>query len=309
MPEIVVTEDGSITCLDAETGELYHNRAGAYTEALRNYVLPSGLEVLLAKQNSLRVLDVCFGLGYNSFVLIQHLLSLLAHLGEPKENFSLELIGLDQDRQIFDLVAPVLESANFTDLPNGLIKATSDAANKFKQSSEHQVCHFSSLVGRTEIAIKLEMRLADVRRELPLLVGESPQSFDLIFHDGFSPRRVPELWTIDLFHHYVGLLKPTGKILTYSSAVAVRGAFQLLGLIVKRTVAVGRKTGGTIASLQDDFDGGGETYPLTAEEDKRLSTASATPYRDPGLIGERRQILLRREKEITDLRLNEKGER
>jgi hypothetical protein len=308
MPEIVVTEDGSITCLDAATGELYHNRAGAYTEALKNYVLPSGIESLLLTGKDLRVLDVCFGLGYNSFVLIQRLLSLLAGRVKAQEKFALELIGLDQDRQIFAMIAPVLESANFADLPSHLKTAISESASKFSYSSDDQICQVSCSAGAGGLALELELRLADVRGELPQLVRQYPQSFDLIFHDGFSPRHVPELWSIDLFKYYVELLKPTGKILTYSSAVAVRGALKALGLIVKRTAAVGGKSGGTIAALLDEFEEKGEIYPLTAEEEKRLASSSATPYRDPSLIDTRSQILARRLKEIADWRLPEAGE-
>jgi len=236
------------------------------------------------------------------------LLSLAAGQAKPKEEFTLELIGLDQDRQIFELVATVLESANFANLPTHLKTALIESADKFKRFSEHQVCRVSCPAGGGQLALKIELRLADVRRELPELAKQYPQSFDLIFHDGFSPRRVPELWTVDLFRHYVELLKPSGKILTYSSAVAVRGAFKSLGLIVKRTSAVGGKSGGTIAYLLDEFLGTGDVYPLTADEEKRLASSSATPYRDPGLTDARSQILLRRQKEIADRRLQEAGQ-
>lgn len=307
MPEIVVTEDGSITCLDQTTGELYHNRAGAYTEALQNYVLPSGLESLFSAQNDVRLLDVCFGLGYNSFVLIQQALSLLEKQTKGKEKFSLELIGLDQDRQIFELIPTVLESGNFADLPSVWKKSIIESLDNLRHSSDRQICQLSCPAAGGELAVKLELRLADVRGELPRLVSQKRQSFDLVFHDGFSPRRVPELWTIDLFRHYVELLRPTGKILTYSSAVAVRGALRALGLIVKRTAAVGGKSGGTIAALLDESGEKREVYPLTAAEEKRLASCSATPYRDPSLADTRSQIVGRREKEIAHRRLQEPG--
>src|SRR6516162_6353208 len=75
MIELVRTEDGSLSRFDEETGELYHNRAGAYTEALRNYYEPSDAKERLQRAGELRLLYACFGLGYNTFVLLAQLIN------------------------------------------------------------------------------------------------------------------------------------------------------------------------------------------------------------------------------------------
>lgn len=164
-------------------------------------------------------------------------------------------------------------------------------------------CQIFNLGENERLTVRVELRLKDLRQELPNLVLECAQSFDFIFHDAFSPRRMPELWSVDLFANYVKLLKPTGKILTYSSATAVRGAFRSLGLIVKRTAAVGGKSGGTVASWVDEKDDQSDICPLTEEEEMRLHSSSAVPYRDPNLSDDAREILARREEEIASLRL------
>jgi tRNA U34 5-methylaminomethyl-2-thiouridine-forming methyltransferase MnmC len=300
MPEIVTTEDGSITCLDAPTGELYHNRAGAYTEALENYVGPCALPHLVAKQTSLRVLDVCFGLGYNSFVLLQQLLELIEGQGKTAKKFCLDLLGLDRDPDILSLLPKVLANPKFDLLASELKRLPNFEGNSIEPWKNFD-CQILNLGENGKLTARIELRLTDVRQELPKLVLECAQSFDFIFHDAFSPRRMPELWSVDLFAQYVKLLKPTGKIITYSSATAVRGAFRSLGLNVKRTAAVGGKSGGTVAAWVDDEQD--DVSKLTAEEEKRLHSSSAVPYRDPTLSDDPRQILARREEEIAALRL------
>jgi tRNA U34 5-methylaminomethyl-2-thiouridine-forming methyltransferase MnmC len=299
LPPIVTTEDGSITCSDADTGELYHNRAGAFTEALLNYVSPCALPSLVDKQTSLRVLDVCFGLGYNSFVLIQELLALIDRQKKPARKFCLDLLGLDNDPQILNLTQSVLCDPKFDYLVSELKRASPLASDQPSQTWQSYGCRVITLGASEKLAIRSDLRCVDIREELPRLALECAQSFDFIFHDGFSPRRMPELWTIDLFAHYVKLLKPNGKILTYSAATAVRGALKALGFDLMRTKGVGGKSGGTLALRQDDEYQVEGVLPLAPEEENRLQSRSAIPYRDPSLSDSRREILQRREEELS----------
>ena len=62
------TEDGSIGLYSFADKDVYHSKFGALTEAWEKFILPSGLE----KNNNseIKVLDVCYGIGYNSKDLI-----------------------------------------------------------------------------------------------------------------------------------------------------------------------------------------------------------------------------------------------
>lgn len=301
--QIVTTEDGSITCVDAGTGELYHNRAGAFAEAMSNYVVPCALPALLRKQTSLRVLDVCFGLGYNSFVFLQELLALAESAVGTNRMFCLDLLGLDKDQEVLKMLPLVLANPKFSELRKQINRASQSEGKDLIESWQNFGCHLFSLGTGDKLAVRLDLRLVDIREELPRLVLECAKSFDFIFHDGFSARHMPELWTIDLFGEYIKLLKPTGKILTYSSATAVRGAFMNLGLAVRRTSALGGKSGGTLAAFQLDSSEADHTFELSADEQSRLQSRSAIPYRDPSLSDSRAQIVARREKEVATSKL------
>ncbi|RMD76132.1 MAG: radical SAM protein, partial [Lentisphaerae bacterium] len=65
----IKTEDASFTFWNEEVREHYHSRIGARREAEEKYLKPSALAERL-KDGDVRVLDVCFGLGYNSLVMV-----------------------------------------------------------------------------------------------------------------------------------------------------------------------------------------------------------------------------------------------
>lgn len=279
--DTVQTEDGSITVCDEETGELYHNRAGAYAEALANYVQPAAIADFARRP--LRILDVCFGLGYNSFVLLDRILQ------SQSPGNQVTIVAVEKDAAILDLIPRVLQDARFERLRSMLKVGASDLG----QSIVSRV----SVETPVGLTVEFDFRLDDLRKVIPELRDEEKQ-FDLIFHDPFSPKRVPELWTVDLFRCYQQMLSDLqSKVLTYSSAAAVRGGLRDAGLEVWRTTAVGGKSGGTLACRPNAAKESQFVFALSEDEEARLKTRSSVPFRDPFFDAERNDILLRRARE------------
>ncbi|MBY0357327.1 MAG: hypothetical protein K2W82_04935 [Candidatus Obscuribacterales bacterium] len=272
--DFIPTEDGSLTLLDQETGELYHNRAGAYTEARENYFLPSAALERLGKNQSLRLLDVCFGLGYNSFVLIEECLS------QPGLSGQITIDGIEIDQRLLGLYKHVISDSRLS------------KTQMFFQEAE-QIADASWRLKQKDLTLELNVFTACLKERVPKLAG----SYDLIFHDPFSPNRAPEFWTIDLFAHYKRLLaNRPGALFTYSAAVAVRQSFAELGFKIGRTKAVGRKSGGgTVATLEPELVLSDYIQELLPEERARLLTASSVPYRDPDFVFSRAEILQARQ--------------
>ncbi len=271
--DVLPTDDGSVTCYHEETGELYHNRAGAYTEALVNYVEPSHALERMENSGKIRLLDVCFGLGYNTWVLLE---KLIEHANGP---FAVTVLAIENDPQILRLMPQVLADPRFYNL------------KKHFDPLEHNT-YYQTRLGKVDIAIKvadmgritIRIILDDLRRAVPKI--QDP--FDLVFHDPFAPIKVPELWSVDLFREYHRLLTPSnGRLLTYSSAGAVRGALREAGFHLYRTASLGRKLGGTLASVNEldffipQFQNQQSVFNLSAEEEAFLQTRSSIPYRDP----------------------------
>jgi tRNA U34 5-methylaminomethyl-2-thiouridine-forming methyltransferase MnmC len=63
---LVKTKDNSYTFFSEKYNECYHSLSGAFDEALKKFVIASELK------DGERVLDVCFGLGYNTYIAVQY---------------------------------------------------------------------------------------------------------------------------------------------------------------------------------------------------------------------------------------------
>lgn len=277
----VVTEDGSLSCLDKETGELFHNRAGAITEALMNYVAPSGALEAVQGSGSLTVLDACFGLGYNTWVLIAKLIE------AGVSNAHVRVVALERDSEVLTHAVHVLEEPR--------LAAVKETLTQLADQDEPRLDFGRTYSWRCEtITGELIVCQSDLREAVPGL----HEPFDVVFHDPFSPARMPELWSVDLFRHYHRLLQShSGRLLTYSSAGAVRGGLREAGFHVWRTAAVGGKSGGTLASINTRCPPYADVSSLNDDEERRLRSRSGIPYRDPSLSDSREAMLARRQAE------------
>ena len=290
-----ITPDGSLSLFSSEHRELYHNRVGAYTEALNHYsdVALAVIEVINNGQlpANLQVLDSCFGLGYNSFVLAQQL----------PEQISMHVTAVELDDRVLQFVPKVINQTLFAPLrKSGIDSRLAGELGIFKKTEIRRADGEDRKTNLTFDLIQSCLRDFLRRPDFDAVVNQNDK-FDLIFHDPFSPKKMPELWTVDLFERYKNRLKNGGIILTYSSAPAVRGALLDLGFHVYRTPALVGKWGGTLAvngnHLEVPLDAGlfeELIRRLNEEELTRLSKSSRLPYRDPGLSAAREDIVNRK---------------
>ena len=65
----IVTNDGSVTFRSDKFDETYHSKSGAVEESFKKFAEPSKVGEL-AKSGKIVILDICFGLGYNSAAAI-----------------------------------------------------------------------------------------------------------------------------------------------------------------------------------------------------------------------------------------------
>ncbi len=288
-PGLVVTADGSVTLFNEDAGELYHNSAGAYTEALKNYVEPSCAVDTLQRTGTLSVLDVCFGMGYNSFVLLQH-------LAESGVTGQVVIKGIENDPAVHTLAfSHVLEDPRLQGA-RALLPATPVPTGAAPQVSSGAAPQVSSPTG---LQVVLEVVLDDLRHELPKLPEH--EEYDIVFHDPFSPRKVPQLWTADIFRKYHRLLAARrGRVLTYSIAGAVRGGLMEAGFAVWRTTAVGGKYGGTLAMFPGDQPPPGCQPGEAGFGERKGGRRSLVPFRDPDFSATKDELLLRRSSEQAD---------
>lgn len=264
--------DGSFSLFSPRFGEGFHGGIGALSEARAKFVAPAELE-RFAPGERLKVVDVGFGLGTNSAALWE---------AAEARGLELEIWGLDCDPQPLELAL---------------------AAPAFRRQWQHgTVLRLETLLARGQ-AEGARLLWGDARRRLPQLLGDGQLAgrCDLVLLDAFSPRRCPELWTLEFLTQLARLLRPRGRLLTYCCAAAVRHSLELAGLALASIQpppgqdAAGAGTAlrgggawsyGTAASPSTLVPGGGSgngpLRPLDAMERDHLNSRAAEPYRDPG---------------------------
>lgn len=60
------TNDGSVGLFSPDADDIYHSTYGALTEAYEKFILPADLKNYFKKNNEIKILDICFGIGYNT---------------------------------------------------------------------------------------------------------------------------------------------------------------------------------------------------------------------------------------------------
>jgi hypothetical protein len=95
----ILTADNTETFLNEEVGESYHSYTGAVEEALKKYAIPCKI-VEKAKLGKIRILDVCFGMGYNSAMAIDIAL-------QENPHCEIEVVGLEYDTEIIGKIQEV----------------------------------------------------------------------------------------------------------------------------------------------------------------------------------------------------------
>ncbi len=192
--ELVPTDDGSMTLYSREFNESYHSpKDGALNESLQKHVLPA-LKLHKGK-NELTILDICYGLGYNTLATLHYVkmnnLPVKLHIIAPEfdEGLVRSLRSFDYPSE-FDDLTPVTK-----------------ALSEYDSYEDEQ--------------FKVEILIGDARQTVPLLVTRELK-FDIVYQDAFSPKVNPLLWTREWFGDIWRLCREDAVLTTYSTAAATR---------------------------------------------------------------------------------------
>lgn len=250
------TDDGSFTFFSAEFGEAFHSRYGAKAEAFEKFAKATHLAEK-AQRGSLRLLDVCYGLGYNTAAALEVIWTV-------NPDCYVEVVGLELDATVpLAAIAPVL-------LQQWSL-GVQDVLQAIAQTHHTKTPRLNA-----------RLLIGDARRTIQTLMEAKFQA-DAIFFDPFSPRRCPQLWTVDFFQCVSRCLAPTGILATYSRSASVRAAMLEAGLQIG-TIPLGEAhlphewSQGTVGSFTTQT-----LCPLSQMEQEHLKTRAAVPYRDPKL--------------------------
>ena len=270
----IITNDGSFSLRSKKYNEDFHSSKGALYESNIKFILPSKLERF--KDKSLKVLDICFGLGYNSAQLFNNLI---------KQTTYLKWYSLEIDKKPLKYS---LEDKSFIDLWDPKV-----------------IKIFNSLYIHNEfrdVFFDCKLLWGDARQEIIKIPGNI--YFDLIFLDGFSPQNCPEIWSIEFLTKLNQKLSSSGYLITYSSSAAVRKTLINIGLeifkIKPSELDSNLWSNGTLATYPTNINDLKENLfvdNLSDMEKEHLETKASIPYRDPEGKSLSKEILEKRFKE------------
>lgn len=261
-PHNIQTQDGSITRYAAQYDEHYHSSAGAWLEACTIYCNGCQLAEKARLQSHISLLDVGFGLGYNSLAAIYTCRSI-------NPDIHIRLVALEADPQ-------TLSFEKYPQIDDPAFQKSITAFQQFKK--DHS---------RATENDDWQLRIGDARATLLTVSGP----FDAVFHDPFSPDKNPELWTLDFFKLLQERIAPRGILSTYSIATPVRSALHRAGFKLSEGPGTARKRASTRACIDGSLPA---LHQL--QQSKLLTSPYAVPFRDPQLNAAREAIIeIRRE--------------
>ena len=267
----VLTKDGSYSLKSEFFQENFHSLSGALEETKTKFTTPSDLTRFKGK--SIEVLDICFGLGYNTASLLDELI---------KQKSYLKFYALEIDKKPLEYA---LRNKSFLRLWSPKVKKI-----------------FESLYLKDQFEdkfFKCKILWGDARKKIHNI--PETYKFDLIYLDGFSPQKCPQVWTIEFLSKVTQKLYPQGYLITYSSSAAVRKTLRNLGLeIFSIKPHINSRTSwsqGTVAIAKFDenkFKHNTNFKKLSLMEEEHLLTKASIPYRDQDLNFSKEEIISKR---------------
>ena len=215
----IITKDNSVTLHNREYDETYHSVTGAMEETFEKFIKPCKIKEL-AEKGKLRILDICFGLGYNAIAAIETAL-------ESNPNCEIEIVSLEQDLKLDEL------------------KKLNPKLKHYSIIKKLELDPINNQYIYEDKNIHLIIKLGDAVETIRKVTGK----FDAVFLDPFSPKKNSELWTYSFFSEIANRMKKQGILATYSCARMVRDNLVKAGFTVKDGPKVGRRGPSTIATL------------------------------------------------------------
>jgi len=227
---VVATKDGSNTLFSKLYNQHYHNPDdGAINEALTKHIIPAF--TYHQNKKELTILDICFGIGYNTFSTIYYVI---------KNNLDVKL----------NFYSPELDG--------NLVKSLENF--EFPKEFE-EIRHIIKSIAKNnkyeDEKIKIEIFIGDARKYIKTL---KENSFDIVFQDAFSSEVNFELWTKEYFDDIYKLAKDNFIMSSYAVATPIRLSmyeakfFIYQHIPTKRKITIATKTKQNIIGKYIDME-------------------------------------------------------
>lgn len=196
-PQLILCEDGSHTIFLPALNETYHSTRGAIPESVHVYLNHGFIPML--KPGLLKILEIGYGTGLNALLTAIE----AENQGQETEYHSLEP---------FPLPVSIWSALNYGQLLSRQVlwNQLNEAAWNERQSITAQFLLFKD-------KIKLE--------DVELKQGY----YDLVYFDGFAPRKQAEIWHTDNLRKLYQAMKPGARLVTYTAQGQLRRDLKAVG--------------------------------------------------------------------------------
>jgi len=205
--KVVITDDGSSSIFSEVANEHYHSRFGALQESKHIFIDAGLCTDVLAHLNTISILEIGFGTGLNALLTYFR----AKELHKKIEYETLEFYPLTQ-QEVAQLNYPSF-------LPY------SDALGIFTALhhapwNEKQIISDDFLIHKRQISA--------------INATYSPNRFDLVYFDAFSPEGQPEMWTKEVFVPIYQSMKRNSILLTYCTKGIVKKTLIEIGFQIEK---------------------------------------------------------------------------
>jgi len=245
--KLILCEDGTNTLFSEEFSEPYHStKDGALHESLEKHVKPA--LSLQKDKKSLTILDICFGLGYNTFATLYYV---------KKNNLKMKLhiLSPEFDKELIHSLATFSYPKEFDEIKNIIEEVSKNLFYEDKQ-------------------FKIEILLGDARDSVPKI----KERVDIVYQDAFSPQHNPLLWTKEFFEDIANVSKEDSLLTSYSTSASTRLGLYENGFFI--FIYYGQKTRYSTIASRKKID----TLEYIDMELKKIRNPTAKSFRDRNFI-------------------------
>lgn len=282
----VYTQDSSVGLFDHKVNDIYHSSYGAKSEAEEKFIKPLNFEKNYKNKNSIKILDICFGIGYNTKALLRKIL-------QTNYKGNVEIDALEYNKDIV-IISPFINDGYFKEAPlvsailykelyeniyqnkNILETYLSNYKNKkffnpfyrkllkkyrylgysynlsVKLNSFLHNIYYHCISSRVKYGVKStnynKFSVTPYFDDARKTVQALNKAYDIIFLDAFTPAKLPTLWSLEFFSELYRLSSDDCLLVTYSNSAAVRHAMIKCGFHVGKIFDKNNRASGTIAS-------------------------------------------------------------
>lgn len=326
--EFCKTKDGSTGLYNNEVNDIYHSSYGALNESIQKFILPSNFVDFAKNNNNVSILDICYGIGYNSKAAL--------YLAKSNnKNIKIKIDALEIDEELIFISPFVKDTIPSLDLKLFLINQINNNCLKFSQSitkflnsvddtsvdfyapfisnffkqynfapcelnqtpldstSLHNIYYHyisNSMKNGLKDNIFNDSIFMPYSEDARSALQKIKNEYDFIFLDAFTPQKDPTLWTVDFLKLIKSKMHKNSILVSYSNSTPFRSALLHLGFHVGKVLINGKQFG-TTASLNKDKI----KNPLDKFDIGLTQTTGGIMYRDINLNSTKDDIIANRE--------------